>query len=79
MEGTWADLRPFGWASLATGLLWLCGLGSFLAIAFGLMGIVGRHNVASESYPPPGLRLCQAGTAIGVVGLVATVAWWYTG
>ena len=70
----WRSLRLFGWASLFSGLLWLWGLGSVFAIGFGLIGIVGRHQVAAETYPPPGLRLCVAGVVLGAVGLAAAIA-----
>jgi hypothetical protein len=74
-DGQWRSIRPLGWASL----LWIGGFGSFFAVGFGCIGIVGRYNVASDEYPPPGLRLCQAGVALGAVGLVATAVWLLSG
>ena len=72
LSGPWRSLRPLGWGSLVFALLWVYGLGSLFAIGFALMGIVGRYNVASADYPPPGLRMCQVGLALGILGLVAT-------
>jgi hypothetical protein len=56
-------------------VVWIGGFGSFFAVGFGLIGIIGRHNVASADYPPPGLRLCQVGLVLGLLGLAATVVW----
>ncbi len=74
VEGQWQSIRPLGWASLVCALLWVGGFGSFFAIGFGLIGIVGRYNVPDADYPPPGLRMCQVGVALGIIGLIATFA-----
>lgn len=74
-DSQWRSIRPLGWASIAFAVLWIGGFGSFFAVGFGLIGIVGRYNVASDDYPPPGLRLCQAGVVLGLLGLVATAVW----
>ena len=74
-SGPWKSLRPLGWASVVLGILWLFGFGSVFAVGFGLIGVMGRHRVASDVDPPPGFRLCVAGLIIGVLGLVATILW----
>jgi hypothetical protein len=79
MEDRWYSLRPLGWASIVLGVLWIFGFGSFLAVALGVTGILGRHKVVSPTYPPPGLRLCQVGAALGAVGLALTAVWLLVG
>ena len=79
VEESWSSLRPLGWASILCAVLWLGGFGSFVAIGLGLTGILGRHKVTSDGSPPPGLRLCQIGTAVGAVGLAVTATWLLAG
>jgi hypothetical protein len=75
MTDEWSSLTPLGWASIACAVVWLFGFGSFLAIGFGVTGILGRYKVVGADYPPPGLRLCQIGTALGALGLLVTAVW----
>jgi hypothetical protein len=74
-EDQWTSIVPLGWASVLCGLVWLGGFGSFFAVGLGLIGILGRDNVRTDRSPPPGLRLCQLGLALGVLGLGVTAVW----
>jgi Domain of unknown function (DUF4190) len=59
----------FAIASLVLGLVWICGVGSVLAIIFGAIGL-------SETKPPHGKSgrgAAIAGLVIGIVGVLATV------
>lgn len=59
----------FAVASLILGLLWICGIGSILAIIFGAIGL-------KETRPPEGKDgrgLAIAGLILGIMGLLATV------
>jgi hypothetical protein len=75
VEDQWTSIRPLGWASVICAVLWLGGFGSFFAVGFGLIGIIGRDNVVTDQQPPPGLRMCQVGVALGLIGLLATAIW----
>lgn len=55
--------------SLVLGLLWLCGLGSLMAVIFGHMGL-GSTRRGERS----GAGIAIAGLVLGYLGLLGTVA-----
>ncbi len=57
-------------ASLVCSLVWLGGLGSILAIVF---GIIARSQIRKSEGNVQGTGLALAGIIIGVVGLVAVI------
>ncbi|MBV8951051.1 MAG: hypothetical protein JOZ99_09265 [Actinobacteria bacterium] len=65
------SVRPLGIGSIVLAILWGFGLGSLLAVGAGVLAFMLRKRATVE--PLPGLRLAAIGTALGVIGLVATV------
>ncbi len=60
-------------ASLVLSIIWLAGLGSLLAITF---GIVARRQIRSSAGRQGGDGVALAGLVIGIVGLVAVMLTW---
>jgi Domain of unknown function (DUF4190) len=56
-------------AALVLGILWLCAVGSILAIVFGLVALGQIKRSAQD-----GKGLAIAGLVLGIVGVLATVA-----
>ncbi|WP_051469163.1 DUF4190 domain-containing protein [Actinomadura oligospora] len=61
-------VSAFAVASLIFSILWLCGVGSVLAIAFGLLALPRIRRKAQS-----GRGLALAGLVLGVLGLLAAV------
>ena len=61
-----APINNWAVASLVLGLLWLCWVGSALAIVF---GILGRREIVRSRGAERGLGLATAGIVLGCVGL----------
>lgn len=59
-------------ASLVCSLVWLCGLGSLLAVIFGLISI---KQINASQGRMGGKGLAIAGTIIGALGVVLLAAW----
>ncbi len=57
-------------ASLVLGILWLWGLGSLLALIFGL---VGKNQIDSAGGAEGGRGMAIAGIVLGIVGLAGGV------
>ncbi len=60
----------FAIASLVLGILWILGLGSILALIFGL---VGRKQIDRSGGRQRGRGLAIAGIVLGTVGIIGTV------
>jgi hypothetical protein len=58
-------------ASLVLGILWICGLGSLLAIVFGAIALG-----ATRSGRKSGKGFAIAGLVLGIIGVLATAAVW---
>ena len=61
-----ARTNGFAVASLVLGLLWVLGLGSILALVF---GIVAQKQIRASSGAERGEGLAKAGTVLGAVGV----------
>ncbi|MGP0109525.1 MAG: DUF4190 domain-containing protein [Acidimicrobiales bacterium] len=61
-----ARTNGFAVASLVLGLLWVLGLGSILALIF---GIVAQKQIRASSGAEGGKGLAKAGTVLGAVGI----------
>ena len=59
-------------ASLVCSLVWFCGIGSLLAVIFGLISI---KQINESQGRLGGKGLAIAGTVVGAVGLVLLVGW----
>jgi hypothetical protein len=57
-------------ASLVLGLVWLWGLGSLLALIFGIMG---KNQIDASGGRQGGRGLAVAGTVLGIIGLAGLV------
>ncbi len=57
-------------ASLVLGILWLWGLGSLLALIFGVMG---KNQIDRSAGRETGRGMAIAGLVLGIVGLVGAV------
>jgi hypothetical protein len=57
-------------ASLVLGILWLWGLGSLLALIFGM---VGRNQIDASAGHQGGRGLAVAGIVLGIIGLAGAV------
>jgi hypothetical protein len=57
-------------ASFVLGLLWLGGLGSLLAVVF---GVIGRRQTAETRQS--GRGLASWGLGLGILGILGTVLW----
>lgn len=60
-------------ASLVLGIVWLGGLGSLLALIFGLMA---RKQINDTGGRQGGNGMAIAGIILGIVGLIGAI-WWY--
>lgn len=56
-------------ASLVLGILWLCGIGSLLAVIF---GIIALSQLSKQ--PQGGRGLAIAGIVLGTIGIVGTIS-----
>jgi Domain of unknown function (DUF4190) len=63
----------FSIASLVLGIVWLGGLGSLLALVFGLMA---RSQIKNTGGRQGGNGMAIAGIILGIVGLAGAI-WWY--
>jgi hypothetical protein len=59
-------------ASLVLGIVWLGGLGSVLAMLF---GILGQNEVDRSRGAVTGRPMATWGLALGILGTVGTIAW----
>jgi hypothetical protein len=57
-------------ASLVLGILWLWGLGSLLALIF---GILGKNQIDRSAGRESGRGMAVAGIVLGIVGLAGAV------
>jgi hypothetical protein len=57
-------------ASLVLGLLWICGLGSILAV---VLGIIGLRQTKERGQSGGGMAI--AGIILGGVGIVTAIIW----
>jgi hypothetical protein len=63
---------PMAVASLVLGVLWLGGLGSVLAMVF---GILGQNQVDRSGGMVTGRSMATWGLVLGIVGTVGSIAW----
>jgi len=66
-----AKVSSYAVASLVLGLVWICGVGSLLAVVFGIMGI---RQVNRSEGRITGKGLAVAGLVLGILG-VALIVW----
>jgi Domain of unknown function (DUF4190) len=66
-----AKVSSYAVASLVLGLVWLCGVGSVLAVVFGIMGI---RQVNRAEGRLTGKGLAVAGLVLGILGVALVVA-----
>lgn len=59
-------------ASLVLGIVWLAGLGSLLALIFGIMG---KNQIDASGGRQTGRGMAVAGIVLGVVGLAGLIVW----
>jgi hypothetical protein len=59
-------------ASLVLGIVWLGGLGSLLALIFGIMA---KNQIDASGGHQTGRGMAVAGIVLGVVGLVGLIVW----
>jgi predicted metalloprotease len=59
-------------ASLVLGIVWVFGLGSILALIF---GIVARKQIAESGGRQGGSGMALAGIILGIVGIVGLILW----
>jgi Domain of unknown function (DUF4190) len=59
-------------ASLILGIVWLGGVGSLLALIF---GIVGKNQIEASGGSQSGRGLATAGIVLGILGLIGAVLW----
>lgn len=59
-------------ASLVLGILWLGGLGSLLALIF---GIIGKNQIDRSGGYQSGRGMAIAGIVLGIVGLAGAILW----
>jgi hypothetical protein len=57
--------------SLIMGILWLCGIGSLIAI---ITGHIARKNIRQNPMTEQGTGLATGGLVLGYFGLIATIA-----
>ncbi len=60
-------------ASLVLGIVWLAGLGSVLALIFGLKS---RKQIDWSGGTQSGRGMATAGIVLGIVGIVGALAYW---
>jgi hypothetical protein len=60
-------------ASLVLGIVWLAGLGSLLALIFGLKA---RRQIDWSNGTQGGRGMATAGIVLGIIGLVGALAYW---
>ena len=60
-------------ASLVLGIVWLAGLGSVLALIFGLRA---RKAIDWSNGTQGGRGMATAGIVLGIVGIVGALAYW---
>lgn len=60
-------------ASLVLGIVWLAGLGSVLALIFGLKA---RKQIDWSSGTQGGRGMATAGIVLGIIGIVGALAYW---
>ena len=67
------EQSPNGYAiaSLALGVLWLLGIGSVLAVAF---GYIARQRIAESNGRERGNSMATAGIVLGFIGIAVTAA-----
>lgn len=65
-----ASTSGFAVASLVLGLLYLCGLGSLLAILFGVLGL---NQIGSSNGRLTGRGIALAGITLGLIGVVIQI------
>jgi Domain of unknown function (DUF4190) len=59
-------------ASLVLGIVWLGGLGSLLALIFGVMA---KNQIDASGERQTGRGMAVAGIVLGVVGLAGLIVW----
>lgn len=59
---------------MVLGIVWVCGLGSLLAIIFG--GVAIRRINESNGWRM-GKGMAIAGLVLGIIGVVGTSIWWF--
>jgi uncharacterized membrane protein len=59
-------------ASLVLGIVWLAGLGSLLALIF---GIVSKRQIRDSGGRQSGSGMATAGIVLGIVGIVGAIFW----
>ncbi len=60
-------------ASMVLGIVWLAGLGSLLALIFGLKA---RNQIDSSHGAQSGRGMATAGIVLGIVGIIGAVIYW---
>lgn len=60
-------------ASLVLGILWLGGLGSILAVVF---GVIARKEIKASGGALKGDGMALAGLILGIIGIAGAVAYW---
>ena len=69
---TSSGTNGFAVASLVLGILWIFGLGSIMALVFGL---IGRSQIEKSNGRMGGKGLAIAGIVLGAVGIVGFILW----
>lgn len=71
-DTTPAGTNGYAIASLVLGIVWIAGLGSLLAVIFGVMA---KNQIDASGGRQTGRGLAVAGLVLGVVGLIGLIIW----